>query len=559
MSRKLFAALVIIVLLGFCYNPLQASWLSDRTGINIDLNHEIGTGVASMGAPVVQKFEESGNRLIDRMSQNLDDKLAKLDQIAQQNEVRIQSMVTASIAQVDQDISKEIDHADQVLETRLGNADVIAAKAELGFEDVVRHVVLLGCVLVFFTAVGLRLLGRARITNHAPLDFAITAVCLACLYAAYVFVPHGNVNKIIASHEQGYRDGLAVLDFREAKYHLAQLKILRPGEREILGREKKLALLENVLSRPALYQTRSGVFDFKTKLAQARYLLPTDPDLDVITAFVAWQTGTERIDEYAAASVCTNALLRNPIKPGKEDDFFLRSLASQYIRNYLLNPLPDSVIKARLPEKVDLVQQSTEEMERAVRENSVDMSPLNALSELLQFDSAANTLYRNMIPAYVTMIYSDATLSAIGAGDQPAKANLITQRRNSAQKIEAAWKAFDAQLVTLDDPACVLWTLRINSVFLKRVAEFDEYQPAQRYGADEHQKFVTSLLDRLLPSTDLLTNTPNRARQLVDLEVLQRKQAAEATETSFETQLKAFVYRFLRQGLTTRRSRQLDP
>jgi len=159
--------LVLSTLLALVLVPANASWFSDRIGINIDLNKQIGTGLASMGAPVVDRFEETGNRVVDRMSHVLDDKMAKVDQIATQHEQRIQGIVQASISQVDTAIQMQIDHADEVLETRLGNADVIAAKAELGFEDVIRRLLLLGCVLVFCTAVALRFSTKAQLTKIA--------------------------------------------------------------------------------------------------------------------------------------------------------------------------------------------------------------------------------------------------------------------------------------------------------------------------------------------------------------------------------------------------------
>lgn len=515
--RSLLLFLLVLLASGA---PTQASWLSDRTGINIDLNKEVGTGVAAMSAPVAEKFEESGNRLIDRMSGVLALQLDKLDATALKNEIRVQAIIGTSINQVDQDITKQIEKADEVLEKRLGNADVIAAKTELGFEQVARRILLSGCILIFVTVMALRFAGKAQITNSFPKDAGITAGFLAALYLIYLFVPHGNVQAIIDSHETAYRESVAIFDFREARYHLAQLKILTPDNASIRGREKKLELLDTVLNRPATYQTKEGILSFQRQLAQAHYLTPNDPDLAVVTAFVAWQTGVDRFDEYAAAVTCADALLRNPQKSSKGDEFVLRPLAVHYVKMYLANPLPDSVVNASLNTQAkgtDLPVRTLAEMQDSVARNQIGDNPLNPMLPMMQYDNAAQALYRVVTPAYVKLISNEAQKARIGASDPNQTRNLTSEESSLAQTIGEAWRKFDQDTVRASAPEVILWVARANSTSLKRSSPFNA--STGKYGITEHNAFVADQLARVVPSNDPITGAPNNVRQLLDTEL----------------------------------------
>jgi hypothetical protein len=333
---------------------------------------------------------------------------------------------------------------------------------------------------------------------------------------------------------------MGALDFREALYHLAQLKLLKPGSSDVLGREKKVVLLQDVLTRPFVYHTQSGVRTLLTELNQASFLLPKDPDIKVVDAFVTWQLGPSRIDEYAAAAICAKALLDNPgDKPGQ---FFLRPLSVQYVRNYMLNPLPGQEIaiakediKRTFP-GLDVPDISDKQFSDALAlSKDAPSDPLNPLFDVVNFDRLTAVLYNKAIPAYVGLIYVD---SQIATTQEPtAKTALGVQRDGLAKSIGDAWQVYDDQIAKLG-PEAIVASQRVGTWSLQKAGLLRN--ASDQYTIDKHTTKMNAVLETVLP-TKLQDGTDNAARTLLSTEITQLNKTATDTSTTFEQQLLAFV------------------
>ncbi len=133
--------------------PIHASWLSDATGINIDVNRQIGTGIASMSAPVAEQFEQSGHRLIQDMDTALQatgTKLVALLDADMDKRIRqVDAVMNATLSKADQMISAHLKEIDEIAEERIGNLDTVAAKASYNAEEILSRLILLVCVMGF--------------------------------------------------------------------------------------------------------------------------------------------------------------------------------------------------------------------------------------------------------------------------------------------------------------------------------------------------------------------------------------------------------------------------
>jgi hypothetical protein len=248
MRRTVLPVLVLL----FCI-PTDASWLSDRTGINIDLNKQVGTGIAAMGAPTIDAFGQTGQRLIDQMDQKLGARLASITQFTDAEVTRVQGIVTESIRTIDADIEENLNRADEIIEKRLGNVDTIMTKSALTFEGVIRRLLLTGCILVFVAVACWRIYKLGLNWTKLGWEMGGIAVSVVLLLGIFYLLPHSDVNNLISQHMNSYDNSMRVLDFRQARYHAAQLRILDPGNEQYLALDNKATLLQDVLLRPVFY------------------------------------------------------------------------------------------------------------------------------------------------------------------------------------------------------------------------------------------------------------------------------------------------------------------
>lgn len=539
--RMLFSGLLLLVICLLA--PVQGSWLSDVTGINIDINKQVGTGIEAMSAPTVQAFEQAGGRLIDQADQKFAARLTQVNDIAT-------GVLTATINSLDADISKQLSAADEIIEKRLGNVDTIAAKSALTIENIMARLILLGCIMVFTACAVWRLyvLGFpswAAQRDHSLKDWVkknwwqltwqVGGVGVALLILSGLFWitgPYGDVTKLTSQHDQAYRAAMRALDFRQARYHAAQLKILDASNQNYLGYEMKANLLQDVLMRPALYQTLSGLRELSFRMSQAQLYLGDDPDIRVVGAFVAWNSGGTKAHQYISAVLCADALSNHPKSQEVNGEFVLRPLAIEYLKDYLLNPLPDELTKVLLPsataEQSKLVTltvgpskpnrvrvqyptttQLYETLAGAEKDGALPESGPTAdirmakvggpMSHIVKFDQILRALYRQEIPAYLRMIEADRKFNDSAFTD---KNPLSAARQSAAREIASAWQSFDRTLATdtdLADSVATIRSMTMNDSFLTKADAFTAYTDAEKaskvaYGSTDHKTFVDAYI-----------------------------------------------------------------
>jgi hypothetical protein len=568
--------------------PVQGSWLSDATGINIDINKQVGTGIEAMSAPTVQSFEQSGGRLIDQADQKFAARLGQFNDIATAQIAAVNQVLTGTISSIDGDISKQLAAADELIEKRLGNVDTIAAKSALTIENIVARLIFLGCIMIFTACAVWRLyvLGFPSWTaqrDHSVKDWVkknwwqltwqvggagVSLLILCGLF--WITGPHGDVSKLSSQHDQAYRAAMRALDFRQARYHAAQLKILDASNQTYLGYEMKANLLQDVLMRPALYQTLSGLRELSFRMSQAQSYLGDDPDVRVVGAFVAWNSGGTKAHQYVSAVLCADALSNHSKNQEASGEFVLRPLAIEYLKDYLLNPLPDELIKVLLPtatneankEVTIAVGQSkptkvrvqypttTQLYETLARAEQEGASPSGGptgdirmaevggpMSHIVKFDQILRALYRKEIPAYLKMIEADRKFNDPAFTDKNAFA---AARQSAARDITSAWQSFDRALATdtdLADSVAPIRSMTLNDSFLTKADAFTAYTDPEKankvaYTSKDHKDFLDSYV-----VTHVVADTPTATDKLQKYVSQQRAQLV----TNNDTDLTAFT------------------
>jgi len=546
-------------------SPVQGSWLSDATGINIDINKQVGTGIEAMSAPTVDAFQQAGTRLIDQADQKFAARLAQAGTIVAQAgtiaTAAIQSInqtLTGTISSIDADISNQLAAADELLEKRLGNIDTIAAKATLTVESVVARLIFLGCIMIFAACAVWRIyvLGYPSWSaerdhsskgwlkkNWWQLTWQLGGAAVALLVLCGLFWlsgPHGEISKLVAQHDHAYRAAMRALDFRQARYHSAQLKILDAGDQSYLGYEMKANLLQDVLMRPALYQTLAGLRELSFRMSQAQSYLGDDPDVRVVGALVAWNSGGSRAHQYVAAVLCADALSHHPRAEEINGAFVLRPLAIEYLKDYLLNPIPNELIKFLLPvatandaavriafgpppirvraqyptiEQLYETLKTAESPGKGATLNDIRVGEVGGpISHIIKFDQIARTLYKREIPTYINMV---AASQKVDNANYPAdqKGQLSTARQNSARDIASAWRSFDLALATdtdLADSVATIRSMMLNEAFLARADTYTNYSPDEvknnvAYSSTAHQAFLDSYINTHIVGDSLAT------------------------------------------------------
>ncbi len=546
---KLGLAISVLLLVTGPLFLSRASWLSDVTGVNIDLNKQVGTGIEAMSAPTVDAFEQAGGRLIQQADQTFGKRLDQFSQIAAAQLQSANQILTGAISSIDADISKQLGDADELLEKRLGNIDTIAAKSAMTVEDVVARLILLGCIMIFAACAVWRLyvLGLPSWTAERDHSFfkwlrgnwwSLTwqlggaAVAVGLLFGVFWLTgPHGNISKLTDQHDQAYRTALKALDFRQARYHAAQLKILDPSNESYLGYELKANLLQDVLMRPALYQTLAGLRELSFRMSQAQTYLAEDPDIRVVGALLAWNSGGTRAHQYIAAVLCNDALTRHTHDDELKGDFVLRPLAIEYLKNYLLNPIPNDLTKLLLPppttdesgsvkiaigshpsaqtvvkypstEELHATLQKAEELPKGAAANGDRLTEASGpMSHLIKFDQIVRTLYRQEIPAYIKMLEADRKFNNPAFASE--KAQQATLRQNAARTIASAWQMLDQILATdtdLADSSATIRSMMLNDVILTKADAYTNYTADDKtnkvaYSSADHQAFIASYID----------------------------------------------------------------
>jgi hypothetical protein len=220
--------------------------------------------------------------------------------------------------------------------------------------------------------------------------------------------------------------------------------------------------------RPALYQTLPGLRELSFRMSQAQSYLGDDPDVRVIGAFVAWNAGDTKAHQYVAAVLSADALKSHSAVEESNGTFVLRPLAIEYLKDYLLNPIPDELTRSMLPnaistangvrlaigppavrvrEQYPTVQELYAVLEGAAGPGAPQKTSLGEIggpmAHIIKFDQIVRALYRQEIPAYVKMVDASRKCDTFPSD---SKAAFCTIRQAAARDIAAAWRTFDSAL-----------------------------------------------------------------------------------------------------------------
>jgi hypothetical protein len=434
---------------------LQIQTTADHAMDRIDL--VIGRLDADL-KQLVDRAEKAGHALIKQLDDAVAKNLVHVDQILATHINDLQLVVSSSIQQADDAARQRLEQADEIAGRRIGNLDVIATKQSLSLEGMlVRIAALIGLVgLIAFVAwrlfrelaaavatanergtPRLRAVGWQSLTRLVPqLALAAGGALLLNFLAGYL--PRDSERRAreqLAAQVAGFDAATAVLDVTEARYRESQLEILAPSDlARYRGQLKKVALLHSLFTRPGQLHTEQGLAGLVAEVAEVEAAIgPTDPDVMIAKAYVLWQVGGSRDDEYEAAGLCA-AALRSPA-PAR-----LAPLARNYIAGFLADPYPLH----------DAGGPSIDELTRAVS-LARRAGETTQFARVIELDRMIRDLDRASTAAYLDMLAAHADLRAAlshaGRGPEPVAARAARAARTAAAKrLIDAWAAFDRGL-----------------------------------------------------------------------------------------------------------------
>lgn len=443
--------------------------------------------------------------ILERADRAVTERLAQLDELVRLRLGDVGQLVHTTLTQVDELARQRIAQLDEAAGRRLGNLDVIATKQQLGLEAMLLR---LGTLLGVFAFVAFlmwsawnnfvqhsntvdriredgttreerRTLGRK--VGLWGLQTAFALGCLGVVVLAATYLPRTAERRRAAQlgeHVAALTAAARAYDFTAVRYHQSQLELLRPGDPTYRGIARKAELLRDVFGRPARLHTAAGLRELEAELEAARTLIPDDPDLLVIEAYVIWQIGTTRRDELDAAALCARALTARPrslVERHLPSTFMLRALAESYVRRFRHDPYP--------PTGADPAERAALDLVDAVRVPAA--SRLAQLQHVLDYNELVATLDRAVGPAYLTMLDAHVAYArAVAAApyDRAAVARALDARTAAAAAVVEAWEAFDAALATAPtlagDPVALAAFALDDAVLSQALYLWDEAHPA---------------------------------------------------------------------------------
>jgi hypothetical protein len=225
------------------------------------------------------------------------------------------------------------------------------------------------------------------------------------------------------------------LDVIEARYRESQLEILAPSDlARYRGQLKKVALLHSLFTQPGRLHTEQGLAGLVAEVADVEAAIgATDPDVMIAKAYVLWQVGGSRADEYEAAGLCAAALRSATPSP-------LAPLARNYIAAFVADPYP---LHDPSGPSIDELTRAGSLAPRAGETAQFD--------RVIELDRMIRDLDRASTAAYLDMLAAHADLrAALSHGDrgpEPVAARAARAARTAAaNRLIDAWAAFDRSL-----------------------------------------------------------------------------------------------------------------
>jgi hypothetical protein len=429
----------------------------DHTMDRIDL--VIGR-LESDAQQMLDRAERAGHLLIKQLDDTAAANLARGDQMLGTHINDLQLAVSSSIEQADEAARQRLDQADEIAGRRIGNLDVIATKQSLSLEGMlVRIAALVGLVgLIAFVAwrlfrelaeavekadqkaekhERLRAIRRRSLTRLVPqLALAAGGALLLNFLAGYL--PRGSERR---AHDQlmaqaaAFDDAARTLDVTEARYRESQLEILAQSDLALYrGRMKKVALLHSLFTQPGQLHTEQGVASLAAAVEDVEAAIGTaDPDVMIAKAYILWQVGGTRDDEYEAAALCATAL--RSATPS-----LLAPIARNYILAFVADPYP-------------MHGSSGPSIEELTRAGSLAprAGETTQFDRVILLDRMIRDLDRASTAAYLDMLAAHADLRAAqshaGRSPDPAAERAARAARTAAaNRLIEVWAAFDRNL-----------------------------------------------------------------------------------------------------------------
>jgi hypothetical protein len=408
---------------------------------------------------ILDRAEQAGHALIKQLDEAAAANLTHVDQILGAHINDLQLVVSSSIQQADDAARQRLDQADEIAGRRIGNLDVIATKQSLSLEGMlVRIAALIGLVgLIAFVAwrlfseladavatanergtPRLRAIGRQSLTRLVP-QLALAGGGALLLYFLAGELPRDSqdrASKQLEDQVDAFNAATDALDVTEARYRESQLEILAQptalaGYR---GQMKKVALLHSLFTRPGQLHTEPGLAGLVAEVADVEAAIgATDPDVMIAKAYVLWQVGGSRDDEYEAAGLCAAAL--RSAAPS-----LLAPLARNYIAGFLTDPYP--VHDPRGPSIDELTRAGSLAPRAGETPQFTRVVELDRM--IRDLDRASTAAYLDMLAAHADL---RAALSHAGRGPEPVAARAARAARTAAaNRLIGAWAAFDLAL-----------------------------------------------------------------------------------------------------------------
>jgi hypothetical protein len=490
-------------------HSLEARILQVQTGLDRTIDRTIDRTFDRIDQ-VIGRLEQDAVALLARVERTGKDFIRQIDATAASNLQRIdelfasrfgdvRTLVTFSIQQADDIARQRLEQLDELAGRRLGNLDSIVTKQSLSLEGMVLRIAALIGLIGLIAFVAWRLfrevadalalprpgdrsrMGMVAKRTAARLvpQLALAAVGAFVLYSLSDKLPRGargRADAQIAHHERTFHDAARALDVIDARYHESQLELLVADDRRRLatyrGQLKKIELLHSLFTRPGQLHTPQGLANLVAQVAEVEAAIgDDDPDVMIAKAYVLWQVGGTRDDEYEAATLCASALrasmqaaqrIASPPAGPAHAGPHLAPLARNYILAFLQDPY-----KPRDAEAASLVELGKL---AALPPGQGEASQFDRVAE---FNALIRTLDRASTAAYLDMLAAHADLRvALGkAKDSPAVRAARAARTAAAGKLIEAWAIFDRTLEaspSFASDAMVLSVFTLDDAVLSR-------------------------------------------------------------------------------------------
>lgn len=545
---------------------------------------------------VIERAEKAGHALIKQLDDAIAKNLRDVDQILATHINDLQVAVSSSIQQADDAARQRLEQADEIAGRRIGNLDVIATKQSLALEGMlVRIAALVGVLgLIAFVAwrlfreladavatanergtPRLRAMGWQSLTRLLP-QLALAGGGAALLYFLAGELPRDSQRRAgqqLKDQVLAFDAAVAALDVTEARYRESQLEILAPPNiATYRAQMKKVALLHSLFTRPGQLHTEQGLAGLVAEVAdveaafratRARATDPDplpDPDVMIAKAYILWQVGGSRDDEYEAAGLCA-AALRSPT-PAR-----LAPLARNYIQGFLADPYsPHDSNGPSIDEITGVVSPAKRPDETPPRMIDVRANEATApaaaavqFARVIELDQMILELDRDSTAAYLDMIAAHAELRAAlkqaGRGSDPAAAQAARAARTAAAKqLIAAWAKFDRGLDAapeLASDAIVLTVFTLDDAVLTHARYWAEKDSTNDFppiltGKDSTRALSLALRAQIAPlrvawEKRYASLLGPKAREIVSYQETARFAAFEQRAVAFETAYADFV------------------